>query len=385
MKKYTVCVHLLDHLLRYAAEKGMDRATICTNAGLDPVLFENPDARVRVARFIDVWQQTARTLADARFGLNLGRSLQHFPFGHIAVSVMLNSRDLLSALKNLIRYHNLMSDVGCPGLEPEQGGMVCFSVQPPPDAAFHDQQYVVFIFAMVVSLLRYLDRDQTLSPVAVELAGSDMYPGLEDFFRAGIVYHQPVNRMMFGQKDLSRRILFSNPDLLRLLEQAAQARLSQLDQGGTWSAKVRGILETTMNPEQWTIDNVAQKLHLQTRTLQNYLSRENTGFRRVYMEFRKEKAMQFLRDPSVAMIDIAFFLGFSEQSAFNHPFITYLRDITLCINFRYPQPEALDGMLAWAWKREKTHGRGGKGYFNLFKLSFAMARPIVTLTTGTRC
>jgi AraC-like DNA-binding protein len=132
--------------------------------------------------------------------------------------------------------------------------------------------------------------------------------------------------MRFTQKDLARKILFSNPDLLKFFEQAADYRLSQLDLIGTWGAKVRHILEAAMNSERQTIDMVADKLQLETRTLQNYLKRENTGFRRIYLELRKQKALQLLGDPSISIIEIAFFLGFSEQSAFNHAFKKWTGD-----------------------------------------------------------
>ena len=71
---------------------------------------------------------------------------------------------------------------------------------------------------------------------------------------------------------------------------------------------------------------MAEKLNLETRTLQNYLKRENTGFGRICMELRKAKAIRLLRDPSIAMVEIAFVLGFSEQSAFNHAFKKWTGD-----------------------------------------------------------
>jgi AraC-like DNA-binding protein len=326
MKNHTVCIHMLDYLLRYAVQEGLDRERIFAESGLDPSLFEDPDARIRAAVFTGIWHQISSALKDDRFGLNLGRSLQHFPFSHIAVSVMLNSGNLMAAFQNLVRYHNLMSDIGRPALFADESGLICFALQPQSKLPVDDLQFPVFIFSMILSLLRYLGNDPNLHPRSVDFDGSGTCPGLFEFFKAEIGYNRPVSRMRFKPQDLGRKILFSNPDLLRFLEQTADHRLSRLDRNGTWSGKTRNMLEAAMNTERLTLDAVAEKLNLEARTLQNYLKRENTGFRRICMELRKAKAIRLLRDPSIAIVEIAFVLGFSEQSAFNHAFKKWTGD-----------------------------------------------------------
>ena len=320
MKNSTVCIHMLDFLLRYAAEQGLDRARICAEFGLAPTFFEDPDTRIRVGVFIGVWQRVFSALGDDRFGLNFGRSLQHFPFSHITVSVMLNSRNLMAAFENLVRYHNLMSDIGRPVLRPNQDGLICFVLEPRSKAGPDDPQFPVFTFAMVLSLLRYLGNAPDLHPVSVEIQGPGECSGLTEFFQAKIAFQGQVAQMIFRPEDLDKKIQFSNPDLLRFLEQEAEYRLSLLETNSAWAAKVRQALDATPNSDRQTLDAIARQLNLETRTLQNYLKKENSGFRSIYMEFRKQKAMGLLRDPSVSMIEIAFVLGFSEQSAFNHAF-----------------------------------------------------------------
>lgn len=319
MKKYSVCIHLLDYLLRYAAAEGLDREKICTRAGIDPSLFLDPDARISSESFMNIWQEVYIALGDELFGLNLGKALHHFPFGHIAVMVMLNSKDLWSALQNLIRYHNLMSDVGQPSLVMDKQGMCCFSIR--REASLPgESQHVLFIFSMIVTLLRYLGNEMNLHPISVELTGSLLGQGIASFFNTEIHPNRPENLMRFRGEDLSRKIMFSNPDMLKLLEQMANFRLSQFDLSDTWAGKVRHILITTMDSERLSIGTVANALNLEIRTLQNYLKIESTGFRTISIEARKQKAIQLLADPSIAIMEIVFVLGFSEQSAFNHAF-----------------------------------------------------------------
>lgn len=320
MKNRTVCIHMLDYLLRYAAQEGLSREKLCEESGLEPALFNDPDSRIGAAVFIDVWRRVSAALRDDRLGLNLGRSLQHFPFSHLTVSVMLNSYNLMAAFENLVRYHNLMSDMGRPTLLPDQNGMICFALEPRVKSPLDDPQYPIFILSMVLTLLRYLGAAPDLHPACVEIQGLAPDAGLTEFFGSKVTRDGPVSRMVFDPKDLERKIQFSNPDLLRFLEQEADYRLSRLDLKGAWSGRVGGILETSMNASPPTLEAVASQLHVEPRTLQNYLKQEGSGFRRICAEFRKQKAVRLLSDPSVSIVEIAFVLGFSEQSAFNHAF-----------------------------------------------------------------
>ena len=56
MKSNTICVHMLDYLLRYAAAQGLDRELICARAGLETSRVGNPDARIKASVFVKVWQ-----------------------------------------------------------------------------------------------------------------------------------------------------------------------------------------------------------------------------------------------------------------------------------------------------------------------------------------
>ena len=320
MKKRTVCIHFLDFLLRYAAQAGLDREGLCAEFGLAPALFDDPDSHVSGAVFVGLWQRVSSTLQDDRFGLNLGRSLQHFPFSHITVSVMLNSNNLAAAFENLVRYHNLMSDIGRPTLRPDQEGLTCFSLEPRASGPLDDPQFPIFIFSMLLSLLRYLGAAPDLHPVRVDIQGAGDDAGLTEFFKTRVAWDSPVSRMLFKPDDLDRKIQFTNPDLLRFLEQEADYRLSRLDRNGAWSGRLESLLEASMDAGPPTLEAAAEQLRLEPRTLQNYLKKEGTGFRRLCMEFRKQKAIRLLGDTSVSIVEIAFALGFSEQSAFHHAF-----------------------------------------------------------------
>ena len=71
---------------------------------------------------------------------------------------------------------------------------------------------------------------------------------------------------------------------------------------------------------QVRLASVAEELGLTTRTLQRKLSDSGASFQQVLDQSRFELARNYLRQPGLSLVDIAFLLGYQEQSAFNHAF-----------------------------------------------------------------
>jgi AraC-like DNA-binding protein len=69
-----------------------------------------------------------------------------------------------------------------------------------------------------------------------------------------------------------------------------------------------------------SVEIIARNLAVSRRHLQNKLRTEDTTYRQLLDAVRKEIAMDCLNKPQMNLCDIAFLLGFAEQSTFNHAF-----------------------------------------------------------------
>ena len=65
---------------------------------------------------------------------------------------------------------------------------------------------------------------------------------------------------------------------------------------------------------------IARELNLSERSLQRKLKERGTSYRIVLDNMREMAAIQYIKNPVNTMSDIAFLLGFSEQSAFSRAF-----------------------------------------------------------------
>ena len=66
--------------------------------------------------------------------------------------------------------------------------------------------------------------------------------------------------------------------------------------------------------------HVASAANMSEEELKKQLAKRGLSFRSFVDDLRHGLAMGYVRDPTLSLVDIAFLLGFSEQSAFQRAF-----------------------------------------------------------------
>lgn len=83
---------------------------------------------------------------------------------------------------------------------------------------------------------------------------------------------------------------------------------------------LRAIIRAYVNQPGFGLDDLAELTGTHSRSLQRYLARNGTTFRRVLSETRFELARELLFDPNALVSDVASDLGYRSLSAFNKEF-----------------------------------------------------------------
>jgi AraC-like DNA-binding protein len=83
---------------------------------------------------------------------------------------------------------------------------------------------------------------------------------------------------------------------------------------------LRQTISEQLANEQWRLNDIAATLQLSPRTLQRKLAEAGVSFQQILDETRHELALSYLQNADFSLSDIAFLLGYREQSAFQHAF-----------------------------------------------------------------
>jgi len=308
-------------LLKYASGLGIEIEGVCKEVGLDLSTVEEQGARISANTFNGLWEEVALRSGDLDFGLHFGEAAHAFFGGHILFSVMMNCPTVGDALEKLFRYHGLMADIHEMRITRE-GAYASVRLQPlRPGVELH-RHHSEAVLGIVVTMLGRLSENR-IDPVEVRFAHPEpaKVSEHERIFRSPLLFRQPGNQMIIREKDLALPIFMANPDLLETLERFADERVQDLFDRDSWADRVtRSVGRMLSRGERPGIESAAQGLAVSTRHLQSRLKAEGVTYQKLLDRVREDMALRYLGKPEVTICDIAFLLGFSEQSAFNHAF-----------------------------------------------------------------
>ena len=84
--------------------------------------------------------------------------------------------------------------------------------------------------------------------------------------------------------------------------------------------RVQSIITNEFRGGDPSLDRIADQLGLTPRTLQRKLHELGTSHNELLDHMRRQLAMRYLREPEMAICEVAYLLGFSESSSFHRAF-----------------------------------------------------------------
>ncbi len=316
LRESTVAAALLIDLARYLQQRGLD-------LGLDRSLLEQPSGRVRGLEAERCWERAALLSADPDIGLH---AAENFNTGALDILgyVLLSSRSAREALGRLAQYAALLNDGMRVKVTDEGDRTKCwFQVVPNLDN-YLDREPRHAMETMACGTLVTMRRLTTLHvrPLAVAFRHPPPASTAEHLriFGPCVTFGQAADFIEFRTVDLSANLLSANPILLEMFDAQARQLLGQLGQRGRISQRVLAILARRITVAVPALDEVAVELAMSERSLQRELRAENTTYRQLVEDLKKEIACQHLARPGASASEAAFLLGFSEPSAFTRAF-----------------------------------------------------------------
>lgn len=339
----TVSIGMVRILKSYARHVGVDFNSIVSTLDINSGIFDTEDARISALLFDTLWQKIIETSKDPNPGLNFGQQMTlQYPGGSLLFTMMINCATVGHALKVFTRYHRIMADVIQPVIKSYKSNKINESLTAlsweTPDLFVQNHIHLSeALICAFYSILTHLSQG-TIIPVSVCFTHQrkENSAELENYFKVPISFESAYNELVIRTSALDIDILLANQELFKILETHAVKIVNTIDKDKIWSNRVFNLIsKTLLNGGTADITNVATNLAVSKRTLQEKLKSEKTCFRDLIESVRKQIAVEYLTANQLAICDLAFLLGYSDQSAFNHAFKrwtgktpkTYIRDL----------------------------------------------------------
>jgi len=296
---------------------GKDPDPIFRKLYLDIKLAEDPNARIPYTKVEELWKETIKLVNDPCIGLKAAALWHPSSAGSLGYA-WLASSSLRAAFERLIRYLRIITEgVEC-RIEENNGEFSVihrFNKQ-----ALNIPQIVDAQLATLVALCR-INYGQNLNPVSISFTHSapDEAGEYFAFFRCPLIFDAPENRITLTQEVVDKRLLSANPLLAELNDQVMIDYLEKLE-GDNIIERIKAVIIDQLPSGNVTDGSVADSLYMSKRTFHRRLQQEETTFRIILNELRKELADKYIKDSSLNLNEISFLLGFSEISSFSRAF-----------------------------------------------------------------
>jgi AraC-like DNA-binding protein len=296
---------------------GVDRAEVARRSNLSLGAIKD-DLPVTTQQFFDVWRAIETVSGDPAIGLRIAKGLDGavMPLPFLAAY---HARDFGDALHRVARFKRLCA--------PEELRLSLNSEEVVVTLDWLHAQGAQAPSALVdatMSSLVELGRRGTGAPIVprrIELARKPTAKAeLEACYGRQVRFRSSTDRLVFHRDDLQRSFGTYNQDLLDVLESELDRRLGQASGDNSVSKQTRWVLRRRLTAGRPDIGSVASELAMSERSLQRKLTEEGVTFQGVLSQTRHELALEYLADPSLTLIEVAYMLGYEDQNSFFRAF-----------------------------------------------------------------
>lgn len=139
-------------------------------------------------------------------------------------------------------------------------------------------------------------------------------------FGGRLHFSQPQTRLVHPAAYLDLPVLMADTEMRRTARNEAEALLQELSGEPDFLRELKTVLTQSLAVGRGSLVHAAEALHISTRTLHRRLEHYDRSFQQVLGEVRQRLAERYLHDSAASLHDVAFLLGYTEQSAFQRAF-----------------------------------------------------------------
>jgi AraC-like DNA-binding protein len=285
-------------------------------------MLDEPDRRLSVAALHAFWRTAVQLGREPALGLDAALRIRSGTF-EVFGQTLRHSLTLGDAIIRANRLSRIVDETMELALYVE-GDRVTYAhvvtTADPAPAALAEYR-VAAIAALAASISAH---PQAVAGMLTEVRFTHARPAdtrrHESLFAAPIVFDAPHNALVFPASVLHLPCAEPDPAACARWEAHAQAQLAALPEPATFSQRVKTLLTAELSSGRASVELIASRLKVSSRTLSRRLEEEGTSYQRLLDDLRHGLAVRYLGEPDVMVAEVAFLLGFSDSSAFYKAF-----------------------------------------------------------------
>lgn len=297
---------------------GANREQLLTDTGIEETLLAQPEAYMTFGQYKRLKQRARQLNLDPSFHFQYGTSInltEHGKLGYAAFA----SASFEDALKKTVKYIKILNRMY--SLDATiQGDVVALQMDTLMPVADLYIGEIEQISSAIFQAFKILPNDASnvfeVRFQYPEPAHVDVY---RQYFGDICRFNCTANEIVFSIRELRKYWNYGDPIIEKIAQRNCEEALAQIEQDTSYAYRVREAIKTFGHrfPNQ---EQVADQLHIPTRTLARYLQKESTSFQEIADNVRRELAIQYLETTPWSIDEIADLTGYSSAANFGRAF-----------------------------------------------------------------
>lgn len=278
----------------------------------------NPESRVQETQLIALWHEIVKQTDIPAVGLMIGQQINPSAKGLLA-SWVSQCETLGEALSVFQQHISLMNPSEQWHMSRHaQHTQLVFTLE-------QGKGYPVAAIERSMSALLSWGRELTrenIKPLTVSFShhSPEYRSQYEKVFGENISFDQTEYSFLFENQVLELPIRSANMLLKKMIEVKAQENLEAVNNGVLLSKQLSGLIEENLTSQKITVEHFSTLLNMSRQTLYRRLKQEDTDFKTLLNDVRKDKVAELLTSEKVNMLHVSLQLGFKETSSFYKAF-----------------------------------------------------------------
>lgn len=345
--------YYISYIAQTLVEMGVDTSHWLAQCGADQQLLTNENFWLPVEQYLALANKAIELSDSPDIGLRVGNKLGIGSHGMLGFA-LLNCEDLEQAIRLLDRYINTRTPLLKTSINISDKGLSIALIpafpMPKSRRAFLETATVSFcnLFA-VLTAQQGLD---VIKSVQFDYQEPEYSGEYKHYLPVECAFDAPECKIVLNHNMLHHHFSQADEVTLNNLVGQFEAQLLRLDGNAEavqdtsdFGTRVRHIMENEHHRIP-TLEEVAKVLFVTPRTLHRRLRQENTSFRALLVDVKKQQSIKYLEHTNMTVQDIAWSLGYDDVANFRRAFKSWTQKTPKEFRATFTRVESQKGMVS---------------------------------------
>jgi AraC-like DNA-binding protein len=295
-------------------------APLLKRVGVSEGDIDNRQRRISALAQGQLLEYAAEALRDNVFGLHLAQQANPREAG-LLFYVASAAENIGEALALYARYCRIVNEAVRLKLIRSPEGVIVETKFVGLPRHFTWQNTESMIAVLIKGLQEMAGRDFRPTRVTFTLAHNSELREFERFFGCPVEFSASADQFGLSNETLAIPLVTEDRHLLDTLQPICDEAAKDRDTAhGTLRSLVENEVQKLLPHGRANRQRVAKALGLSERTLSQRLAEEDTSYEKVVDRLRRSLALQYIKEPSLSLPQIAWLLGYGGPTSFNYAF-----------------------------------------------------------------